>query len=373
MSGIYIHIPFCKQACNYCNFHFSTSLLHKDAMMQAIEKEIGQRAADETIDTIYFGGGTPGILSKSDLALLMNAIKNNFRVNKNVELTLETNPDDINPITLEAWLELGINRLSIGIQSFDDIELKWMNRAHDAAKSKTCLQQIEQAGFTNYSADLIYGSPKQTLDILKKNIDELLNFNVPHISSYALTVEEKTVLHKNILQGKEKNTDSSLQAEMFYFLIDQLQQRGITQYEISNFAKDGFESKHNSSYWQAKPYLGFGPSAHSYDGSAIRSWNVADNKKYIEALNNNLNCRTDEILTPSQQRNEMIMLGLRTRQGVDLKKFESKFGTSDVEELIIMATTFIEKKQVKKEDDFLFLTKEGKFLADGIAADLFII
>lgn len=342
-------------------------------MIQAIEKEISLRGTDENIETIYFGGGTPGILSEKDLKILITAIRNNFKVNSNVELTLETNPDDIHPTTLEAWLEMGINRLSIGIQSFDDAELKWMNRAHNASKSKTCLQQIEQAGFTNYSADLIYGSPKQSLDILQKNINELLGFSVPHISSYALTVEEKTVLHKNIMQGKEKNTDSNVQAEMFYFLIDQLQQRGISQYEISNFAKEGFESKHNSSYWQGKPYLGFGPSAHSYDGIAIRSWNVAHNKKYIEALANNASYRTDEQLTSLQQRNEMIMLGLRTKQGINLKNFESKFGLEQLQELKIMAYDFIKKNHIKEENNFLFLTQEGKFLADGIAADLFII
>ncbi len=342
-------------------------------MINAIEKEISLRSADEPVDTIYFGGGTPGILGETDLKLLISAIKNYFTVNSNVEITLETNPDDINPTGLEAWLKMGINRLSIGIQSFDDAELKWMNRAHDAAKSKTCLQQIEQAGFINYSADLIYGSQKQTLDILQRNIDELLHFSVPHISSYALTVEEKTVLHKNIMQGKEKNTDSNVQAEMFYFLIDQLQQRGINQYEISNFAKEGFVSKHNSSYWQGKPYLGFGPSAHSYDGAATRSWNIADNKKYIEALANDTAYRTDEKLTSLQQRNEMIMLSLRTKQGINLKTFESKFGLVQLEELKIMAEIFLDKNQLKQENSFLILTQEGKFLADGIAADLFVI
>lgn len=342
-------------------------------MIDAIEKEILQTNSTEEINSIYFGGGTPGILETGEIKLIIEAVRKNFTVNTNAEITLETNPDDINSNTLEAWLKIGINRLSIGIQSFNDDELRWMNRAHNAAKSINCLRQINDAGFINYSADLIYGSPKQTLDILQKNIDVLLSFDVPHISSYALTIEEKTLLHKRILQGKEANVDSGLQSEMFYHLVTQLQDNNIEQYEISNFSKPGFRSRHNSSYWKGEAYVGIGPSAHSYDGVDKRSWNVADNKKYIEGIENNESISESEWLTPTQQRNEMIMLGLRTTEGVDLNKFEKLFGENKRRQLLRTAEINFNKRKIILENDFLKLTSEGKFFADGIAADLFEI
>jgi oxygen-independent coproporphyrinogen-3 oxidase len=371
LAGIYIHIPFCKQACTYCNFHFSTSLTHKRELVFAIEKEISNRSSDQAINTIYFGGGTPGILEVSELASILAAIQNNFKVAADAEITLETNPDDINPSTLEAWLKMGINRLSIGIQSFDDAELKWMNRAHNAAKSVECLHQIKDAGFTNYSADLIYGSPMQSMEILQKNIDQLLHFDVPHISSYALTVEEKTVLHKRILQGKELDVDANLQAKMFYHIIEEFQQNDIEQYEISNFAKLGQRSKHNSSYWQGETYIGIGPSAHSFDGVSKRSWNIADNKKYVDGIDNNFNIVQFEILSSNQQQNEAIMLGLRTKEGIDILKFTDRFGAHKKSALLSKANMHLNKNLMVIEDDFLKLTDNGKFLADGIAADLF--
>ena len=373
MAGIYIHIPFCKQACTYCNFHFSTSLTHKKELLFAIEKEINDRSSDLYINTIYFGGGTPAILEAAELESILATLQNNFKIATDAEITLETNPDDISRTSLDAWLNIGVNRLSIGIQSFDDAELKWMNRAHNAAKSMECLQQINDAGFTNYSADLIYGSPIQTMDILQKNIDLLMRFDVPHISSYALTVEEKTVLHKRIVQGKESDVNTNVQARMFYHIIEAFRQNNIEHYEISNFSKVGKRSKHNSSYWQGEPYIGVGPSAHSFDGVSKRSWNIADNKKYLDGINNDLNMAQFEILTSNQQENEAIMLGLRTVEGIDIMRFEKQFGVSRKLHLLSKAATQLDKNLVMIDGNFLKLTNEGKFLADGIAADLFEI
>jgi len=373
LAGIYIHIPFCKQACSYCNFHFSTSLSQKDAFINALKKEIkitaNATSTHKNIDTIYFGGGTPSILSKQAIQAILNAIYENFDVHTAAEITLEANPDDVNSSIVQDWLSIGINRLSLGIQSFNDAELTWMNRAHNALHALNSIDLIQQAGFTNFSVDLIYGSPLLSHEDLQKNIQYVLQKNIPHIACYALTVEEKTLLYKQIHKKKSLPIDETHQSEQFHIMVTMLEAAGYEQYEISNFAKPGYRSQHNSSYWKGIAYWGFGPSAHSFDGLAIRRWNVANNALYIQSIENNLIPFEEEILTPTQQLNEQIMIGLRTMEGISLKKLEDRFGTQ--QQLLAQAKNFIANGQIKVVDGHLMLSKEGKFFADGIAADLF--
>jgi oxygen-independent coproporphyrinogen III oxidase len=290
LAGIYIHIPFCKQACNYCNFHFSVSLINKDAITKAIVTEIelsNDFIDDKNIETIYFGGGTPSLLNVSEIALLFSAIRKKFIVASYAEITLEANPDDITLTTLQNWMSFGVNRLSVGLQSFNEAELKWMNRAHNAAQSVACLNDIEKAGIKNYSVDLIYGSPLQSNNDLRKNFELIASRNIPHISCYALTVENNTALNKLIKENKSPKVDTEKQAEQFQLLLQMMEANGYEQYEISNFSKKGHRSKHNSSYWQGKPYFGFGPSAHSFNGFNKRRWNIANNSLYLQSLKNN--------------------------------------------------------------------------------------
>ena len=373
MAGIYIHIPFCKQACSYCNFHFSTSLSQKDAFINALQKEIritaNAASAHKKIDTIYFGGGTPSILSKQTIQDILYTIYENFDVHKAAEITLEANPDDVNSSIVQDWLRIGINRLSLGIQSFNDDELTWMNRAHNAMHALNSIDLIQQAGFTNFSVDLIYGSPLLSHEELQKNIQYVLLKNIPHIACYALTVEEKTLLYKQIHKKKSLPIDETHQSEQFHIMVTMLEAAGYEQYEISNFAKPGYRSQHNSSYWKGIAYWGFGPSAHSFDGLASRRWNVANNALYIQSIENNLIPYEEEILTPTQQLNEQIMIGLRTMEGISLKKLEERFGIQ--QQLLEQAKIFIATGQIKLVDGHLMLSKEGKFFADGIAADLF--
>jgi len=373
LAGIYIHIPFCKQACSYCNFHFSTSLSQKDVFINALQKEIritaNAASAHKNIDTIYFGGGTPSILSKQAIQDILNTIYENFDVHKAAEITLEANPDDVNCSIVQDWLSIGINRLSLGIQSFNDAELTWMNRAHNALHALNSIDLIQQAGFTNFSVDLIYGSPLLSHEELQKNIQYVLQKNIPHIACYALTVEEKTLLYKQIHKKKSLPIDEKHQSEQFHIMVTMLEAAGYEQYEISNFAKPGYRSQHNSSYWKGIAYWGFGPSAHSFDGLASRRWNVANNALYIQSIENNLIPYEEEILTPTQQLNEQIMIGLRTMEGISLKKLEERFGIQ--QQLLAQAKTYIATGKIKLVDGHLMLSKEGKFFADGIAADLF--
>jgi oxygen-independent coproporphyrinogen-3 oxidase len=373
LAGIYIHIPFCKQACSYCNFHFSTSLSQKDVFINALQKEIritaNAASAHKNIDTIYFGGGTPSILSKQTIQDILYTIYENFDVHKAAEITLEANPDDVNCSIVQDWLSIGINRLSLGIQSFNDAELTWMNRAHNALHALNSIDLIQQAGFTNFSVDLIYGSPLLSHEELQKNIQYVLQKNIPHIACYALTVEEKTLLYKQIHKKKSLPIDETHQSEQFHIMVTMLEAAGYEQYEISNFAKPGYRSQHNSSYWKGIAYWGFGPSAHSFDGLASRRWNVANNALYIQSIENNLIPYEEEILTPTQQLNEQIMIGLRTMEGISLKKLEDRFGIQ--QQLLAQAKTYIATGQIKLVGGHLMLSKEGKFFADGIAADLF--
>ncbi|WP_339875732.1 radical SAM family heme chaperone HemW [Olleya marilimosa] len=374
MSGIYIHIPFCKQACHYCDFHFSTSMKKKDQLISALAKELELRKDEfknTTVETIYFGGGTPSLLSTKELQLLIDTVYLNYTVTNSPEITLEANPDDLNEDTIIALSKSPINRLSIGIQSFYEKDLKLMNRAHNAKEAKRCLQLATQY-FDNISLDLIYGIPNSTNTEWLDNIQTALSFGVPHISSYALTVEPKTALASFIAKGIIDNVDDDLAHEQFHILIEQLNQAGFDHYELSNFGKKGFYSKNNSAYWLGKPYLGIGPSAHSFNGEQ-RAWNVKNNAIYISKINLNQLPLEVETLTVNDKYNEYVMTGLRTIWGVSLDKIEKQFGKSFLEYLLQQANQYINKQMLYIEDNNLKTTKTGKFLSDGIASDLFKI
>jgi oxygen-independent coproporphyrinogen III oxidase len=374
LPGIYIHIPFCRQACHYCNFHFSTSLKQKAAMVDAICKEIALTtpfAANETIETIYFGGGTPSLLGMVELNSILQAIQQKFTVSPLAEITLEANPDDINTNVLNDWQQLGINRLSIGIQSFLPEELSWMNRAHTAAQAKDCISLARSAGFDNFSADLIYGSPLLSDSDWKKNVDWVIENDIPHISCYALTVEPSTALHKMIDLKKKMPVNAERQAAQFLLLMDWLPAAGYEHYEISNFARPGMRSRHNSSYWKGVPYYGFGPSAHSYNGSS-RQWNMANNALYIQSLAQGSIPAEAELLTNEQQLNEYIMISLRTMEGLDIQHVQAKFGKAQADRILAQARKYSDAGKLTVSGNMLVLTNDGKLLADGIAADFFV-
>ena len=390
MSGIYIHIPFCKQACHYCDFHFSTSMKKKDQLIFALAKELELRKDEfknTTVETIYFGGGTPSVLSADELQYLIDAVYLNYKVIDNPEITLEANPDDLiidNDVTLSAvevqsaykskfenLKNTGINRLSIGVQSFHEKDLKLMNRAHNAEEAKRCLQLATQY-FDNISLDLIYGIPNSTNAEWLENIQTALSFGVPHISSYALTVEPKTALASFIAKGVIDNVDDDLAHEQFHILIETLNQAGFDHYELSNFGKKGFYSKNNSAYWLGKPYLGIGPSAHSFNGKE-RAWNVKNNSIYITKINQEQLPLEVEVLSLNDKYNEFVMTGLRTIWGVSLTTVEKQFGKPFLEYLLQQANQYVNKQMLYIEDNSLKTTKTGKFLSDGIASDLFML
>lgn len=374
MAGIYIHIPFCRQSCNYCNFHFSTSLRHKDDLIAALQNEINITPlfddGKETIETIYFGGGTPSLLTADEVKEIFETLHNKFSIAADTEITLEANPDDVNNNKLAEWKAAGINRLSMGIQSFNEEELRWMNRAHTAAESMKCIDEIKDAGFANFSIDLIYGSPLLTNDNWKKNADIVFDKQVPHISCYALTVEAKTPLAKMIAQHKRENTDAAKQSAQFLLLMQWMRANGYEHYEISNYALPGMRSRHNSSYWSGKKYYGFGPSAHSFDGSS-RRWNVANNNVYIRSLQKNSIPFEEEKLTTAQQLNEYIMTSLRTAEGLSIDKAAGVFGQQAADEIVLSVKKYVNSNKVVLQNNHLVLTDEGKLFADGIAADLF--
>lgn len=322
------------------------------------------------IETIYFGGGTPSLLSVNQLASIIQSIHKKFPVSAGAEVTLEANPDDINTRVLHEWQNVGINRLSVGIQSFDDKELRWMNRAHTSQQSLECIDDILLAGFTNFSADLIYGSPLSTNESLQYNTEIIFNKNIPHVSCYALTVEPKTRLHTMIKKHLSKPVSADTQAWQFSLLVDWMQNAGYEQYEISNFAKPGFRSRHNSSYWQGIPYYGFGPSAHSFNGRT-RRWNLPNNALYIQSIQNNTIPYEEEELTEVQHYNEYVMTALRTREGISIEKVKNDFGDYS-EKLLAGVKKYIQHNLMTCSNEHLTLTNKGKFLADGIAADLFV-
>jgi oxygen-independent coproporphyrinogen-3 oxidase len=373
MAGIYIHIPFCKQACVYCNFHFSTSLQLKNDFLQALLKEINLRKdylQGESIETIYFGGGSPSLLSPVEIESILDEIAKNFRVDSTSEITLEANPDDVTPEKAGAWRVLGINRLSLGIQSFHDDDLRWMNRAHSAQQAVISLEQVKAAGFSNLTIDLIYGTPTLTDEKWSENVEQAIQWEIPHLSCYALTVEPKTALEKFISAGTVQDVNSDDQARQFLMLIDWLEESGYEHYEISNFAKPGMRSRHNTSYWQQKKYLGLGPSAHSFNGNS-RQWNIANNSLYNSSIKNDLPAFEIEQLDSIHRLNEYIMTSLRTSEGLNLEFVSKEFGKGRMNMLEENSRAYQKNGSVTNEARMIRLTKKGKLLADGIAADLF--
>jgi len=323
------------------------------------------------LQTIYFGGGTPSILTEQQLQRIMEALRTRYAIDHDAEITLEANPDDINTVSLNAWQSLGINRLSVGVQSFDDGELRWMNRRHSGDDSRRCLDEIASSGFCNYSVDLIYGSPLQSEEMLSRNLRILFDFQVPHISCYALTAEPRTALQHIIQKDPSQAPDPDLQSARFNVLANQLKSHGYEHYEISNFALTGMRSRHNSSYWRGQPYLGLGPSAHSFDGLLTRRWNIANNSLYIQSLQQGQVPFEEEILTEDQALNEAVMISLRTAEGLDIPKFRALYGEDEVQRLMRLSGPYITEGLMEFNEDYLRLTDAGKFLADGIAAHLF--
>ncbi|HEY1113229.1 MAG TPA: radical SAM family heme chaperone HemW [Chitinophagaceae bacterium] len=373
MAGIYLHIPFCKQACSYCNFHFTTSLRYKDDLVKALCKELELQQdylQGETLQTIYFGGGTPSLLSLDDCRQVLDTIRSLYPVNREAEITLEGNPDDVTMEKLAGWKEAGINRLSVGVQSFFEEELRWMNRAHNAGQAHQCIENIRKAGFTNYTIDLIYGSPLLSDEQWEQNVQTAIGYGVPHLSCYALTVEERTPLFKQITQQVKEDVDNDKQARQFLLLMQWLRAADYEHYEVSNFARPGFRSRHNSSYWRGEKYLGIGPSAHSYDGRA-RTWNIANNNAYIQAINNGKVPGETEALTDVQRLNEYLMISLRTMEGVDLAQVESGWGKDTAVRLEQQLGRYITHSLVIRNGSCFSLTDEGMLRADGIASDLF--
>ena len=378
MSGIYIHIPFCKQACHYCDFHFSTSMKKKEEMVLAIAKEIQMRKSEfendpefSGVETIYFGGGTPSVLSSEEINFLISEIYKHYKVVKNPEITLEANPDDLSSDRIIELAQSPINRLSIGIQSFFEDDLLMMNRAHNVAEAKKCLELATQY-FDNISLDLIYGIPGMSVEKWKQNIETALSFGISHISSYALTVEPKTALNKLIQTGKIAEPKDEVAQEHFDVLVEMLNANGFIHYELSNFGKENYFSKNNSAYWLGKKYIGIGPSAHSYDGVS-RSWNVSNNALYLKSIQKDELPNEIEILSDLDRYNEYIMTGLRTIWGISLDRIEKEFGNYYLEYLHKQAQKFIDDDLLYIEKNILRPTPKGKFLTDGIASDLFLV
>lgn len=376
MAGIYIHIPFCLQACHYCDFHFSTSLKNKLELLRAIEKELIVRknylTKDELINSIYFGGGTPSILSREELSRIFDTIYSNYNISESAEITLEANPEDLNYEKLRALKNTPVNRFSIGIQSFFEDDLKFMNRAHSVQKAVASVKGAQDAGFENISIDLIYGTPTLSDEKWKQNLQTAFDLKVKHISSYCLTVEEKTALHKFIQIGKVKNVDEEKSATHFEILLEAIQKNNFVQYEISNFCSNNFYSQHNSNYWLKKKYLGVGPSAHSYN-EVSRQWNIKNNALYIKGIDENKLNFEIETLTPSQNYNEYIMTGLRTMWGISLAHIENVFGKDVLIHCKNEANKYSNSGYIDEKNNCIFLTSKGKLLADKIAADLFLV
>ena len=374
MAGIYIHIPFCKQKCTYCDFHFSTTFEeYRQKMIESIANEFVERKdylENKGINTIYFGGGTPSLLDQNELQIIINAIYQNFDVDEGIEISLEANPDDITDEKLEDWTAVGINRLSIGLQSFKTEDLEWMNRAHTVDEALTCVRKAQEAGISNLTVDLIYGLPNLSLDEWKSHIQQVLDFGVPHISAYCLTVEENTALNNLVNKGKMTVADDDQQSDQFKLLVSLLEENGFDQYEISNFSKAGFESKHNSNYWKGEWYLGVGPSAHSFNGLS-RTWNVANNRKYLAAIDKGENHLETEILSSENQFNEYLLTGLRTAYGVDLQKLKKIAPLNNL--FTVNCATFINEGWMVSTNNVLILTKEGRLKADYIASELFSV
>ncbi len=370
MPGIYLHIPFCRKACTYCDFHFSTSLKGRDAVLDAMELELLRRSrevGDASVGTIYFGGGTPSLLGPARIASFVQQARDLFRVERDAEVTLETNPDDVTEVQLAAWREAGITRLSLGTQSFRDDRLKWMGRAHDAGQALRSIALIAKAGFSTWTIDLIYGLPGMSLAEWDEQLTIALDHGMPHLSAYCLTVEARTALAHQVKQRVVHMPGDADQSAQFDRLMERMEQAVLDHYEISNFGRPGHYSRHNTSYWEGVPYIGIGPSAHSFHGHE-RRWNVANNAAYTKAVTESTVYWESETLTPAQRTNERLMTGLRTSRGVDVALLEIdalRINSSAVQR-------YVSNGDLVLEGGRLALTKAGRHFADRIASDLFV-
>jgi oxygen-independent coproporphyrinogen-3 oxidase len=369
---LYFHIPFCKQACHYCDFHFSTNQSRKSELVEAISREIALQKnylSDSKLQTIYFGGGTPSLLNASELNTIFETITKHFRMDSVQEITLEANPDDIHKESLKVWKEAGINRLSIGIQSFNEEHLQFLNRAHTASEAETCVKLAQDYSFENQTIDLIYGIPSSNHDIWRKDLEKALNLGINHLSAYCLTVEEKTVFGNRLKKKLMKPIDDDFASEQFDILLKTTKNSDFEQYEISNFARNEAYSLHNTSYWKNEPYLGIGPSAHSFNGTS-RQWNISSNSGYINAIIKGKVPSESEVLTNSDRANELLMTGLRTKWGINLdllKQWADITNISFQKEL----NKLIRQEDIEIRNNHLILTEKGKIKADRIASDLF--
>jgi oxygen-independent coproporphyrinogen-3 oxidase len=373
MSGIYLHIPYCKQKCHYCNFYSLASVKYRDELVPAMIRELKLQKGyldGEPVSTIYLGGGTPSLLTAEEVAKFHSVIHELFEVTPDAEITLEANPDDLTSAKLKCLKHAGVNRLSLGVQSFEDADLKYLNRIHTGKQAYNCVKRSQDAGFSNLSIDLIYGIPTLDSTQWESNLMTALSLGIPHISAYALTVEEKTPLAVMIRKGELPDVNDAVQAQHFNLLIELLEAHGYLHYEISNFCEPGMYARHNTSYWKGISYLGIGPSAHSFNGSS-RQWNVANLGQYIQALQKGEVPFEKEILSSAQRFNEYVMTSLRTLWGCDLSIIEKQFGREWMEQALLDAEKYISNGLLKTANNILYLTREGKFRADGIAAQLF--
>jgi len=376
MAGIYFHIPFCKQACHYCDFHFSTSVKYRDEMVAALCREVALQSdylagRNATIETIYFGGGTPSLLAAADIDKLIGAAGDYFAIHPDAEITIEANPDDLDDAYVASLRTTPVNRFSIGIQSFFEEDLRWMNRAHNAAEAQEAIKRVQDAGYNMITADLIYGYPLLTGSKWLSNIGRLVDMGIPHISAYGMTVEPRTVLAASIRKGRQLPMDEEQAATQFNQLMDALAAAGFIHYEISNFAQPGNYARHNSNYWKGVPYIGIGPSAHSFD-SHTRQWNVRNNAQYIKAIQAGSVPYKKEILSNVEEVNEYIMTSLRTIWGLDLDVVERRFGVRHRNALKAALPRFAATGDITLERSVATLTRKGKLFADHIAAELFI-
>lgn len=374
MSGIYIHIPFCKQACHYCDFHFSTSLKYKEELLSALQKELILRKGylkEQSIESIYLGGGTPSLLSATEINHLLDTIYTHFNIAHNPEITIEANPDDLTKEKVRDLRESPINRFSIGVQSFFEEDLHWMNRAHNAQEAESAIKRVQDAGFENITADLIYGYPLLTNLKWISNIQHIIDLNIPHLSAYSMTIEPQTALASFINKGIQKPMNEGQSADQFLILTEMISNNGFEQYEISNYAKGERYSKHNTNYWKGVPYLGIGPSAHSFDGTS-RQWNVANNTKYISAIINDEIPMEQETLTEADKFNEYIMTSLRTKWGVDSDYLNLNFPSEFMQAMQEYLPKYLEENKIKQDKNIYTLTPEGKLLADQIASSFFV-
>ncbi|MFM9007997.1 MAG: radical SAM family heme chaperone HemW [Bacteroidota bacterium] len=373
MAGIYLHIPFCRKACHYCDFHFSTSLDKREQVLRMMHRELEQRSGFFTgtpVSSVYFGGGTPSLLSETELRQLMELLRQHYSIERDAEVTLEANPDDLEPDYLDMLAHVGVNRLSIGVQSFRSEDLAAMNRAHSAEQALSCIANASRAGFSNISIDLMFGWPGLSMEAWKENVKQALDLPITHLSCYGLTVEERTALKRKISSGEIQTPDDALAAEQYLWLLDAAEGSGIPWYEISNFCREGYASRHNTSYWTSEPYLGIGPSAHSFNGLE-RSWNVSSNTAYVQGWEQGLRAAETEAATEPERINEFILTGLRMRKGLDLSALLSAFGESVHEGVLQRAGEYIGSGVLLHYQSRLAFTTRGLLFADRITSELF--